>query len=93
VYDFGVQGPSTIARQLTRLLQVRVSSTVILLGLTSLFTDISSEMVSAVLPLYLVLHLGFTPIHFGLVDGTYQGVTALVRVSGGLIADRGRRYK
>ena len=93
MYDFGVQGPSTIARQLTRLLQVRVSSTVILLGLTSLFTDISSEMVSAVLPLYLVLHLGFTPLYFGLVDGTYQGVTALVRVSGGLIADRGRRYK
>ena len=49
-------------------------------------------MVSAVLPLYLVLHLGFTPLHFGLVDGAYQGVSAL-RVSGGLIADRGRRYK
>jgi len=93
VYDFGTQGASTIARQLTRLLDVRVSSTVVLLGLTSLFTDISSEMVSAVLPLYLVLRLGFTPLHFGLVDGTYQGVTALVRVTGGLIADRGRRYK
>jgi len=93
VYDFGTQGASTIARQLTRLLDVRVSSTVVLLGLTSLFTDISSEMVSAVLPLYLVLRLGFTPLHFGLVDGTYQGVTALVRVAGGLIADRGRRYK
>ena len=93
MYDFGTQGASTIARQLTRLLDVRVSSTVVLLGLTSLFTDISSEMVSAVLPLYLVLRLGFTPLHFGLVDGTYQGVTALVRVTGGLIADRGRRYK
>jgi len=52
VYDFETQSPSTIARQLTRLIDVRVSSTVILLGLTSLFTDISSEMVSAVLPLY-----------------------------------------
>ena len=88
MYDFETQSPSTIARQLTRLIDVRVSSTVILLGLTSLFTDISSEMVSAVLPLYLVLHLGFTPLHFGLIDGTYQGVTALVRVAGGLIADR-----
>jgi hypothetical protein len=83
-----------MARQFTwRLFDVRVSSTVVLLGLTSLFTDISTEMVSAVLPLYLVLHLGFTPFHFGLVDGLYQGVTALVRVAGGLIADRGRRYK
>lgn len=90
MYDFGTPG---IARQFTRFLTVRVSSTVILLGLTSMLTDVSSEMVSAVLPLYLVLHLGFTPLHFGLVDGTYQGITALVRVAGGLIADRGRRYK
>jgi MFS family permease len=50
-------------------------------------------MVSAILPLYLVLHLGFTPLHFGLVDGLYHGVTALVRVAGGLVADRRQRYK
>jgi MFS family permease len=89
--SFGTQSLSAVAWR--RLLDLRVSHTVVLLGLTSLFTDISSEMVSAVLPLYLVLHLGFTPLHFGLVDGLYHGVTALVRVAGGLIADRGRRYK
>ena len=89
--SFGVQNSNVVAWR--RLLDLRVSRTVVLLGLTSLFTDISTEMVSAVLPLYLVLHLGFTPLRFGLVDGLYQGVTALVRVAGGLIADRGRRYK
>src|SRR5438034_11085663 len=36
--------------------------TVVLLGLTSLITDISSEMVAAVLPLYLVYIGGFTPL-------------------------------
>jgi MFS family permease len=94
--SFGTQSPNAVARQLAiarRLLTVRVSSTVVLLGLTSLLTDISSEMVSAVLPLYLVFHLGFTPLSFGLVDGLYQGVTALVRVAGGLMADRRQRYK
>ena len=35
-----------------------VARTVMLLGLTSLFTDISSEMVSTVLPLYLVYTVG-----------------------------------
>ena len=39
-----------------------VARTVMLLGLTSLLTDISSEMVSTVLPLYLVYTLGFTPL-------------------------------
>ena len=92
MYDsLGTQSLNAVSWR--RLLDLRVSHTVVLLGLTSLFTDISSEMVSAVLPLYLVLHLGFTPLHFGLVDGLYHGVTALVRVAGGLIADRGRRYK
>jgi len=52
-----------------------VARTVVLLGITSLFTDVSSEMVAAVLPLYLVLQLGFTPLQFGIVDGLYEGDT------------------
>jgi hypothetical protein len=70
-----------------------VSRNVLFLGLTSLVTDISSEMVSAVLPLYLVLYLRLTPLEFGIVDGLYQGVGAIVRIAGGLFADRWRRYK
>jgi MFS family permease len=70
-----------------------VSSTVLFLGLTSLFTDISSEMVSAVLPLYFIFHLGFTPLAFGLIDGVYQGGAALVRLAGGFTADRWQRHK
>jgi hypothetical protein len=71
----------------------RVGANVLFLGLTSLFTDVSSEMVNAVLPLYLVFQLGFTPLVFGLFDGAYQGMTAVLRVAGGVIADRRRRYK
>ncbi len=63
------------------------------LGLTSLVTDISSEMVSTVLPLYLVFYLRFTPLEFGIVDGLYQGGGAIARVAGGLLADRWRRHK
>ena len=70
-----------------------VSRVVVLLGLTSLFTDISSEMVAAVLPLYLVYTLGFTPFQFGIIDGVYQGATALVRIGGGFAADRWQRHK
>ncbi len=70
-----------------------VARTVVLLGITSLFTDVSSEMVAAVLPLYLVLQLGFTPLQFGIVDGLYEGVTTLVWLAGGYVADRWRRHK
>jgi hypothetical protein len=40
---------------------IKVSATVVLLGLTSMFTDISSEMVTAILPLYLIFTLGLSP--------------------------------
>ncbi len=70
-----------------------VSRNVVLLGLTSLLTDISSESLSAVLPLYFMFELGMTPLQFGLLDGLYQGSSALVRVAGGLVADAGSRYK
>ncbi|MFB6894682.1 MFS transporter, partial [Kitasatospora sp. NPDC056327] len=67
----------------------RVPGTVIALGAVSLVTDISSEMVTAVLPLYLVLGLGLSPLQFGFLDGLFNGATALVRLLGGRLADRG----
>ncbi|AEY88999.1 transmembrane efflux protein [Streptomyces hygroscopicus subsp. jinggangensis 5008] len=59
------------------------------LGTVSLVTDVSSEMVTAVLPLYLVTGLGLSPLGFGLLDGVYNGFSALVRLVGGHFADRG----
>jgi MFS family permease len=70
-----------------------VGTNVLYLGLTSLFTDISSEMISTVLPLYLVLYLQLSPLTFGVVDGLYQGASALVRVASGVVADRWRQHK
>ena len=80
-------------RQLLRLRRLRVARNVVLLGLVSLFTDISSEMVAAILPLYLVYTLGFTPLQFGIVDGLQQGAAAIVRVAGGFFGDRTRKHK
>jgi MFS family permease len=71
----------------------RVPRTVVLLGLTSLFTDISSEMVATVLPLYLVYIGGFSPLAFGIVDGIYNGATAFVGLASAFIGDRWRRHK
>ncbi|MFJ2648071.1 MFS transporter [Streptomyces sp. NPDC087420] len=71
-----------------------VPGTVLALGAVSLITDISSEMVTAVLPLYVVAALGLSPLGFGLLDGINNGVGALVRLAGGHLADRGgRRHK
>ena len=70
-----------------------VRRTVILLGLTSLLTDISSEMVATILPLYLVAVGGFSPLAFGVIDGIYNGATAFVRLASGYLGDRFKRHK
>ncbi|WP_043672174.1 MFS transporter [Streptomyces xylophagus] len=71
----------------------RAAPVVFVLGTVSLITDISSEMVTAVLPLYLVTTLGFSPLGFGALDGVYNGVSALVQLIGGHLADRVRNHK
>ena len=50
-----------------------ISPVVLSLGLTSLLTDISSEMVNSLLPAYVVLHLHLSPLQFGVIDGLYNG--------------------
>jgi len=71
--------------------RTRIARTVVTLGMVSLLTDISSESVSAILPLYLTAVIGLSTVAYGFVDGLYQGVSALVRIAGGMVADRSGR--
>lgn len=77
----------------SREMWVSVGTNVFFLGLTSLLTDISSEMVTATLPLYLLITLRLAPLQFGLIDGINQGASVLVRIASGIIADRWQRAK
>ncbi len=71
----------------------RVAPTVLLLGIVSMLTDISSEMVNAILPIYLTAQVGLSILAYGFIDGIYQGVSALVRIAGGYAADSTDRPK
>jgi MFS family permease len=70
-----------------------VSGNVVALGAVSLVTDVSAEMVTAILPLYLVIGLQLSPAAYGAIDGLYTGATVLLRLVGGYVADRVRRRK
>jgi len=71
----------------------RIHRNVFLLGINSLLTDISSESVNAVLPIYLINTLGLSALGFGFFDGIYQGMSAILRIFGGMFADRRQRHK
>jgi MFS family permease len=88
VRDSGASLDGTVASRAPRA-TTRVSSVVISLGIVSMFTDISSESVSAILPLYITGVIGLSTVAYGFLDGLYQGVSAVVRIAGGWAADRG----
>jgi MFS family permease len=66
---------------------------IILLGLVSLFTDISSEMVYPLLPLYLTNRLGAGPAVLGVIEGIAESLASLLKVGAGYITDKTKKPK
>jgi MFS family permease len=64
----------------------------ILLGITSLLTDFSSEMVVPILPAF-IQSVGGGAVAIGLIFGIGDALAALLRVVSGYWADRTRAYK
>jgi len=71
----------------------RISRNVILLSLISLFTDLSSEMVYPLVPLFLssVLHAPATAI--GIIEGLAESAAGLLKWISGALSDRWGRRK
>jgi MFS family permease len=67
--------------------------TVIALGAVSFFTDLSSEMIYPLLPLFLVDVLGAGAIALGTIEGIAESTAALLKVASGWWTDRMRRRK
>ena len=70
-----------------------LTQNVFVAGLTSLFTDISSEMIVPVLPLFLVSVLGAPVYAVGLIEGIAESTASILRVFAGWISDRTGRRK
>lgn len=66
---------------------------IILLGITSLLTDISSEMVYPLLPVFLVTTLGASPAILGLIEGIAESLASLLKVFSGYFSDKIRARK
>jgi len=72
---------------------VGVGTNVVLLGMVSLFTDLSSQMVFPLLPLYLTSVLGASAYLVGAVEGAAETTASLVRVFSGYWSDKLKRRK
>jgi MFS family permease len=62
------------------------------LGLVSLFMDLSSEMIHALLPLYLVSVLGASTLTVGFIEGIAEATASITKIFSGALSDYlGRR--
>ena len=70
-----------------------IPRTVWALGLVSLFMDISSETIHALLPLFLTATLGASVALVGLIDGVAEATASIAKVFSGYLSDRLRKRK
>jgi MFS family permease len=66
---------------------------ILLLGFTSFFTDVSSEMIYPLVPFFLTLKLGASAELLGLIEGIAESVASLLKVFSGYFSDRLRNRK
>ncbi len=70
----------------------KLPRSVVMLGLVSFAMDLSSEMIHALLPLFLVTVLGASALSVGVIEGVAEATAAIARVFSGAISDwLGRR--
>ena len=70
-----------------------ITRNLFLLGLVSLFTDLSSQMVFPLIPLYLVSVLGAGASVVGICEGAAETTASLIKVFSGYWSDRIKRRK
>lgn len=68
--------------------RLKVPGTVIALGLVSLLMDISSEIIHALLPLFLTVTLGLSVTAVGVIDGIAESTANIVKVFSGYLSDK-----
>ena len=70
-----------------------LTTNVLVLGIVSLLADLSTEMIQPILPLFLVGVLGTSYTIVGLVEGSSDATTSIVKVISGWYSDRFCRRK
>jgi len=69
-----------------------VSVPVFIMGLVSLFTDISSEMIQSILPLF-ILSIGGTILILGIISGTTTALSNILKGFTGWLSDKVNKRK
>jgi MFS family permease len=67
---------------------MKISRNIIALGFVSLFTDIASEMIFPLLPIFLTQTLGASKAFLGLVEGIAESASSILKLFSGYLSDK-----
>ena len=73
--------------QRTKMNKKIIASNIVLLGLVSMFVDMSTEMVYPLVPLFLTATLGASPAIVGIIEGIAESISSLLKVFSGYVGD------
>lgn len=71
----------------------KLDKNIFTLGYVSLFTDISSEMIYPILPVFLASTLGISVAFIGLIEGIAESTASILKVFSGWFSDKIRKRK
>jgi len=66
----------------------KIPAGVWVLGFVSMLMDISSEMIHALLPIYLVTALGASMVTVGIIEGIAEATASITKIFSGALSDR-----
>lgn len=70
----------------------RIPKGIWVLGIVSMFMDVSSEMIHSILPLFMVFSLGMSGFAVGAIEGVAEAVALIIKAFSGSLSDyKGRR--
>ena len=64
-----------------------IPTSVWVLGFVSMLMDVSSEMIHALLPIYLVTVLGASMVTVGVIEGIAEATASIVKIFSGALSD------
>jgi MFS family permease len=70
-----------------------ITRNVVVLGAVSLLTDLASEMLVPIMPLFMTGVLGISPALMGVIEGVAEGISSGLRWITGAMSDRSRKRK
>ena len=65
-----------------------ITGNVLVLGFVSFLTDVSSEMIYPLLPLFLTTVLGAGPAFLGIIEGVAESTASFLKLISGILSDR-----